>query len=63
MRFICPEELFLKFYSRRIASGNVGDVLKSLRDIERGLKAAESSEYFGCHHGVSSSVRSGAPFA
>jgi hypothetical protein len=42
LRFACSEEFFLKFYDRRIATGGVIEVLKSLRNIERGLNEAES---------------------
>jgi hypothetical protein len=39
----------LQFYDRRVATGSVIDILKSLRDIEGGLKSAYASEYFGHH--------------
>jgi hypothetical protein len=53
LRLACGEDLFLKFYDRRIATGGVVDVLQSLRNIERGLKGAEASENFPHHDGPS----------
>ncbi len=49
LRLLCREDFFLKFYDRRIASGDIVDVLQSLRYIKSGLDGAEASEYFGNH--------------
>jgi len=42
-RRLCSDDFFLKFYHRRVANGGVIDVLQSLRNIERGLQAADAS--------------------
>lgn len=43
------EDLFLKFYNRRVADGSVVDVLQSLRRIKEGLEDAEASDKFRGH--------------
>jgi hypothetical protein len=45
LRRLCGEDFFLKFYDRRIATGSVVDILKSLRNIESGLNGTQASKY------------------
>ncbi len=49
LRLACSEDFFLKFYHRRIATGGVVNVLQSLRNIESGLKSAQTSKDFPYH--------------
>lgn len=49
LRRLRGEDFFLKFYDRSISLGSVVKVLQSLREIESGLKDAES---FGKREGI-----------
>ena len=50
LRLLCGEDAFLKFYNRRVATGDIVDILQSLRYIEGGLECAKAGEYFSNHH-------------
>jgi len=49
LRLLCGEDLFLKVYDRRIATGGIVNILRSLRDIEGGLNGAHPSKNLGDH--------------
>jgi hypothetical protein len=49
LRLLCGEDLFLKFYDRRISDGGIIDILQSLRRIVQGLEYAKSSQEIGGH--------------
>src|SRR2546430_498482 len=52
LRRLCGEEFFLQFYDRRVATGSVIDVLKSLRNIKCGLDGAQASNRFTNHRNL-----------
>src|SRR5205085_112917 len=62
LRVACSEEFFLQFYDRRVATGGVVNILKSLREIERGLEGTKASKCFS-NHDVSSSAKTASPSA
>ena len=49
LRRLCGEDLFLKLYDRRIATGDIVDVLESLREIKGSLDRAQASDELGRH--------------
>jgi len=49
LRLLCGEDFFLKVYDSPVASGNIVDVLQSLRQIKRSLDRAEPHNQFSGH--------------
>lgn len=49
LRSLCGEDVFLKFYDRRVATDSIVNIFQSLRHIESGIKGAEAHYGFTKH--------------